>query len=116
MRSLGYLHDMGLLGRLAGHQLKGNIMPKVDPTEMAAVKDGIVLSGAMPYIEDEIKNKLKAIDNQALSAVNAGDLTPERALNLWTERNVLLKLLGSLGQRVRNSQSKAKKYQKELDF
>ena len=91
-------------------------MSEVDPTEMASIKDGIVLSGAMPYIEAEISRKLKAIDNKALSAVNAGDLTPAQALNFWTERSVLINLLRSLGQRVRGSQSKAKKYQKELDF
>ena len=91
-------------------------MSEVDPTEMAAVKDGIVLSGAMPYIEDEITRKLKVIDNKALSAVSAGELTQEHALNLWTERIVLINLLSSLGQRVRSSQSKAKKYQKELEF
>ncbi len=92
------------------------VKAKLDPQTMAEIKGGAVLTNAMPYIEAEIATRLRVIDNRALSAVNASDLTADAALGLWIERAVLISLSRSLAQRVLSSQTKAVTHQEELDL
>jgi hypothetical protein len=56
-------------------------------------RNGAAMSGMLPYLEDNLAALARALDNRMMSAINAGTMTPELALEGWMERAAYAKLL-----------------------
>ena len=56
-------------------------------------RNGVAMSGVLPYVEDNIAAMARALDNRMLSAITNGTMTPELALEGWMERAAYSKTL-----------------------
>ena len=87
----------------------------IDPKAAVEVRNVSFLVELMPFLEREIGELVKALENKIFSALNKGELTPQDALNAWAEKNSYVKLLSKFKQRVRSGQSIAGQYQTTLE-
>lgn len=51
------------------------------------------LANMLPYLEDQIAQMARILDNRMLSVIAAGEMTPEIALEGWMERAAYMKIL-----------------------
>ena len=77
----------------------------MDPKAISEVRNVSFLVELMPFLESEIGELIKALENKTFSALNKGELTPQDAINAWAEKNSYVKLLSKFKQRVRIGQS-----------
>lgn len=56
-------------------------------------RDGAVIAGVLPYLEDVIAKMARALDNRMIAAIAGGTMTPELALEGWMERAAYSKIL-----------------------
>lgn len=68
-------------------------MPETDPQTLIRARAGARMSGILPYIESEIAQMAKSLDNRMFAAAANGTLTSEMAMAGWMERWACQKLL-----------------------
>lgn len=69
-------------------------------TDLTALRVGAEIGGMKPYIDVEVASLQKAVVNSVLSAMNAGELTPDMAQQKWVEYLSYTKLSQKFEQRM----------------
>jgi hypothetical protein len=85
------------------------------PDELASIREGVKLDALMPYVADEVSKMERALENRVQSELQAGTLTPEKALQAWIEKLSYRKLLSKFTQKVSIGQSMGQKHQSSLE-
>lgn len=71
----------------------GGLVALDTPQGVQSARDAAHLAGFLPELEAEIGKIVQAIEMQAFRGIRDGTLTPEKALTLWQEKEVAVKLL-----------------------
>lgn len=74
-------------------EVGANGMADIDPQTLIRSRAGARVSGMLPYVEAEIAQMAKALDNRMFAAAANGELTSEMAMAGWMERWACQKLL-----------------------
>lgn len=79
-------------------------MAMMTPEQAKKVKDIAIIEGFKPYLDTEVDNLLRALDNKVYMEIEQGSLTAEKALSYWMERNSYRKLQQKFDKRTRVGQ------------
>lgn len=86
----------------------------VDINKLTSVREGARLLGVLPYIEAEVSKILYQIDTKAYRLLDADDLDPDLALQLWIEKRSAVKLLKRFEQIIAVGQATGAEIAHEL--
>lgn len=93
----------------------GNTDPRrlsdMDPAILGRKTDASAVEGFLPYLQNEIALMERAVENRMFSALKAGTLTPEGALQGWQEKKALRDLLRRFEGIVTVGKSSGKAFQ-----
>lgn len=76
-------------------------MANVDMEKLIAVRDSAHIDALLPYLRVELERLEAGVEARAASALAAGTLEPQLAVNLWVEKLSYRKLMRNLEARVK---------------
>lgn len=84
--------------------------------DLAAIRQGAKMQEMLPYVQDVVSKQERAIDNRVLMRYEAGELTPQAALEAWVEKIALRKVLRAFDFTIKMGQGAGVQAQSALDL
>lgn len=89
---------------------------QMTPQEQAEILTGARIATVMPEVREEVGRQLQGVINKALSAIQRGELTPDKAMQFWLEYSATRGLLTRFEQRVNITESAAEIHRTQLEL